>query len=125
MSECSSNCQEGASPVAQADSLNIKNKIMVLSGKGGVGKTAAAVNLAYLASRDGRRTLLWDLDPQGAALAIELALDPATAPGVAVLPRHRALDWRSFEGGPAGWRRCPVIPVSRPAAPAPRPGGAP
>jgi chromosome partitioning protein len=35
--------------------------------KGGVGKTAAAVNLAYLAARDGARTLLWDLDPQGAA----------------------------------------------------------
>jgi len=33
--------------------------------KGGVGKTSAAVNLAYLAARDGRRTLLWDLDPQG------------------------------------------------------------
>ncbi|MDX9710592.1 MAG: AAA family ATPase [Trichloromonas sp.] len=35
--------------------------------KGGVGKTAAAVNLAYLAARDGARTLVWDLDPQGAA----------------------------------------------------------
>ena len=35
--------------------------------KGGVGKTAAAVNLAYLAARGGRRTLLWDLDPQAAA----------------------------------------------------------
>jgi cellulose biosynthesis protein BcsQ len=35
--------------------------------KGGVGKTSAAVNLAYLASRDGWRTLLWDLDPQGAS----------------------------------------------------------
>ncbi len=35
--------------------------------KGGVGKTAAAVNLAYLAARGGARTLLWDLDPQGAA----------------------------------------------------------
>jgi cellulose biosynthesis protein BcsQ len=33
--------------------------------KGGVGKTSASVNLAYLASRDGLRTLLWDLDPQG------------------------------------------------------------
>lgn len=35
--------------------------------KGGVGKTSAAVNLAYLASDYGYRTLLWDLDPQGAS----------------------------------------------------------
>jgi chromosome partitioning protein len=35
--------------------------------KGGVGKTSAAVNLAWLAAEGGARTLLWDLDPQGAA----------------------------------------------------------
>jgi cellulose biosynthesis protein BcsQ len=35
--------------------------------KGGVGKTSAAVNLAHAAAIDGVRTLLWDLDPQGAA----------------------------------------------------------
>ncbi|MCV7289084.1 ParA family protein [Mycolicibacterium wolinskyi] len=35
--------------------------------KGGVGKTSAAVNLAHLSGREGNRTLLWDLDPQGAA----------------------------------------------------------
>jgi len=35
--------------------------------KGGVGKTASCVNFAYMAAKDGYRTLLWDLDPQGAA----------------------------------------------------------
>lgn len=35
--------------------------------KGGVGKTAAAVNLSFLAARGGANTLVWDLDPQGAA----------------------------------------------------------
>lgn len=34
--------------------------------KGGVGKTASCVNLAYLAARNGYKTLLWDIDPQGA-----------------------------------------------------------
>lgn len=35
--------------------------------KGGVGKTAAAVNLACLAARARIPTVLWDLDPQGGA----------------------------------------------------------
>lgn len=38
--------------------------IALFSNKGGVGKTAAAVNLAYLAAQSGKRTLICDLDPQ-------------------------------------------------------------
>jgi cellulose biosynthesis protein BcsQ len=35
--------------------------------KGGVGKTAGAVNLSLLSALDGNRTLLIDLDPQGSS----------------------------------------------------------
>jgi chromosome partitioning protein len=42
-------------------------KIAIYSIKGGVGKTATAVNLAAVAAETGLRTLVWDLDPQGAA----------------------------------------------------------
>lgn len=41
--------------------------LAVTNLKGGVGKTAAAANLAFLAARDGLATLLWDLDAQAAA----------------------------------------------------------
>ncbi len=37
------------------------------SNKGGVGKTASSVNIAYALAKDGYRTLLCDLDPQGAS----------------------------------------------------------
>lgn len=39
----------------------------VYNFKGGVGKTTAAVNLAYIAAAVGERVLLWDLDAQGGA----------------------------------------------------------
>ncbi len=43
------------------------NVFAVYSIKGGVGKTSTAVNLAHIAASEGFRTLVWDLDPQGAS----------------------------------------------------------
>lgn len=52
--------------------------------KGGVGKTATAVNLAWLAAHGGQRTLLWDLDAQGAA-SFYLRVRPRLEGGAAAL----------------------------------------
>jgi cellulose biosynthesis protein BcsQ len=41
--------------------------IAIYNIKGGVGKTAACVNLAYACAAGGFKTLVWDLDAQGAA----------------------------------------------------------
>jgi len=41
--------------------------LALYSNKGGVGKTAAAVNLSYLSAQAGTKTLICDLDPQGSA----------------------------------------------------------
>src|SRR6202034_556707 len=41
--------------------------VAVTNIKSGVGKTTTAVNLPFLCAAGGRRSLLWDLDPQGAA----------------------------------------------------------
>lgn len=57
--------------------------------KGGVGKTSAAVNLAALAARDGLRTLLWDLDPQGSATFL-LRIKPKVRGGASKLLRGRS-----------------------------------
>jgi len=60
--------------------------------KGGVGKTAAAVNLAYLSARGGRRTLLWDLDPQGAASYLLRVRPHVKGGGKALIRGKRTLD---------------------------------
>jgi chromosome partitioning protein len=60
--------------------------------KGGVGKTTAAVNLAYLSADDGYRTLLWDLDPQGAASFLFRIKPRVKGGGKALIRGRKALD---------------------------------
>lgn len=60
--------------------------------KGGVGKTATAVNLAWAAAGSGYRTLVWDLDPQGAA-TFYFRIKPKVKGGFKALARgKRTLD---------------------------------
>ncbi|KXS36799.1 ParA family protein [Modicisalibacter tunisiensis] len=63
--------------------------LALYSIKGGVGKTASAVNLAAEACRDGRRVLLWDLDPQ-AATTFYLRAKPKVRGGVGKLVKGKA-----------------------------------
>lgn len=59
--------------------------------KGGVGKTAAAVNLSHLAARDGLRVLLADLDPQAAASYLFRVRPGVKGGGSALIRGNRAL----------------------------------
>jgi chromosome partitioning protein len=94
----------------------VKKVIACYSSKGGVGKTAAAVNLAYAAAAAGRQTLLVDLDGQGAAgfyfrirpraemkatkmmgrgKEVRAAIRASDYPGLDLLPAHRS--YRRFD----------------------------
>jgi len=53
----------------------IKHKIIVLSGKGGVGKSSVAVNLAAALSQAGKRTGLMDIDIHGPSIPKMLNLN--------------------------------------------------
>ncbi|ATJ83298.1 ParA family protein [Halomonas beimenensis] len=63
--------------------------LALYSIKGGVGKTASAVNLAAEAARAGHRVLLWDLDPQ-AATSFYLRVKPRIRGGVGKLVKGKA-----------------------------------
>lgn len=66
----------------------IKNKIVVLSGKGGVGKSTVAVNLATALMLAGFRVGLLDVDIHGPSIPTMLGLEDETLQGSegAVLP---------------------------------------
>jgi cellulose biosynthesis protein BcsQ len=64
-------------------------KVLALASmKGGVGKTSTAVNLAGVAAGTGLRTVLWDLDPQGAA-TWSVGVDPEPVQAARTVLRGR------------------------------------
>lgn len=70
-SSCSSSCTQ---PVV---TNNIKHKVVVLSGKGGVGKSTVAVNLATSMMLKGQKVGILDVDIHGPSIPTMLGLTEA------------------------------------------------
>jgi len=66
----------------------IKHKIMVLSGKGGVGKSTVAVNIAVALAMNGSKVGILDTDFHGPSIPTLLNLDKArpSSDGTSILP---------------------------------------
>ena len=65
----------------EARMMLIRHKLLVLSGKGGVGKSTVAVNLATALAGAGRRVGLLDVDLHGPSVPTLLGLDYAPRSG--------------------------------------------
>lgn len=73
----------------QARLCRIKHKIVVMSGKGGVGKSTVAVNLAASLMLSGKRVGLMDVDIHGPSIPTMLGLEnqsPLPAANGSVIP---------------------------------------
>ena len=76
--------QSGLTPLP-----NIKNIIAIASGKGGVGKSTTAVNLALALTQQGARVGVLDADMYGPSIPVLLDLvgqEPQTPDGKTILP---------------------------------------
>ena len=65
----------------QSRLCRIRHKLVILSGKGGVGKSTVAVNLATALSMSGKRVGLLDVDIHGPSIPTMLGLEHVTPQG--------------------------------------------
>ena len=86
------------------------DKWSLYSLKGGVGKTAAAVNLAFEAAASGKHVLLWDLDPQGAA-SWYLGVDDSPELSVKEIMAGKQALGKYVQ--PTAYERLSVLPATR------------
>jgi flagellar biosynthesis protein FlhG len=85
---------------ARPPATNAPRLIAVSGGKGGVGATTLAVNLATALARDGRRTLLVDADLEGADVAALCRVEDGYT--VADVLSDRRTVHEALQRGPAG-----------------------
>ncbi len=104
--------QHGSTTTAQSNLIpGVKNTVAVASGKGGVGKSTVAVNLAVSLERSGAKVGLMDTDVYGPSVPIlmgsrngptvvEGKISPPVEHGIKLisiayfLPEHEAVIWR-------------------------------
>ena len=77
---CDGNCEGCTSKTdscqkPQKADISVRHVILVLSGKGGVGKSTVSVNLAYALANHGYQTGLMDLDIHGPSIAKMLGIE--------------------------------------------------
>ncbi len=103
--------EAAAADQARAAVPGVKNLIAVGAGKGGVGKTTVAVNLAIALAKCGGRVGLLDADIYGPNVPIMLGMKtPLATDGEKILPAEKfglrviSMGFLTEEGAPIIWR---------------------